>query len=189
MLRITGIALFCALAAPALAEGPSYNYVEGAYQRVDIDLGPADVDGDGFRIGGSFEIGEMWQVVANYGMADLDFDVDFDQLSLGGGFHAPVTDNVDFVANFVYVRVEASAGGFDADDDGLGMSIGLRGFAADRLELAGFIDYVDLDDSGDDTSIRGQAWYSFTREFALGFDLSSGDDVTTYGIGARYYFD
>lgn len=189
MLRITGIALLCALAAPALAESPSYNFIEGAYQRTDIDAGFADVDGDGFGIGGSFEIGDMWQLVGSYATADLDFGIDFDQLMLGGGFHAPITDTVDLVANLMYVRVDVSGAGGDADDDGLGMSVGVRSFVVDRLELAGFIEYVDLDDSGDDTSVRGQAWYSLTPASALGFSIASGDDITTYGIGGRYYFD
>lgn len=189
MLRITGIALLCALAAPALADEARYTFVEGFYQRTDIDLGFADIDGDGIGIGGSLEIGDMWQVIGSYSTAGLDFDVDFDQLMVGGGFHAPITDTVDLVANLMYVRVDVSGSGGDADDDGLGMSVGVRGFPVDRLELAGFIDYIDLDDSGDDTFIRGQAWYSLTPAFALGLSLSSGDDITTWGIGGRYYFD
>lgn len=189
MQRITGIALLCAFTAPALADGLSYNFVEGFYERVEIDSGITDVDGDGFAIGGSFEIGDMWQVIGSYSTADLDFGLDYDQLMLGGGFHAPVTDNVDLVANFMYVRIDVGGTGGDTDDDGLGMSVGLRGFAAPRLELGGFVDYVDLDDAGDDTSIRGQAWYYLTPDFALGLDISSGDDITTWGLGGRYYFD
>ena len=51
-----------------------------------------------------------------------------------------------------------------------------------------FIQYVDLSDSGDDTSLRGEAWYSFTENFALGLNAGAGDDVVSYGIGARFYF-
>lgn len=189
MFRSIACVSLAALAAPALAEGPSYNYIEAGYERVEIDDAFGDVDGDGFGIGGSFEIGDQWQVIASYGSADFDFDVDLDQLVIGGGFHSPVSDNVDVVANLVYVRLDASAFGFSVDDDGFGASIGLRGMAAPQVELEGYVDYIDLDDSGDDTSFRGAAWYYFTESFAAGVQLGAGDDTTSYGIGARLFFD
>ncbi len=190
MLRQIAAVSALAFAAPALADGPSYNYIEGGYQRVEFDDDfSGDFDGDGFGIGGSFALNDQWHLFADYSTADLDFDVDLDQLRLGGGFHTGLTNNVDFVAEFSYVRFDASAGGFSVDDDGFGLSLGMRGMAADRLELAGWVDYIDLDDSGDDTSLRGEAWYKFTENFALGFTASAGDDVTTYGIGGRVFFD
>ena len=190
MLRYIAALSALAFAAPAFADGPSYSYIEGNYERVEFDDDfTSDVDGDGFGIGGSFAINHQWHLFGNYSTADLDFGVDLDQLQLGGGFHTPLNDNVDFVAEFSYVRVDASTNFGSADDDGFGLSLGVRGLAADRLELAGWVDYVDLDDSGDDTSIRGEAWYNFTQNFALGFTASAGDDVTQYGIGGRVYFD
>lgn len=190
MFRYIAVLSALAFAAPVLADGVSYNYVEGSYQRVefDDDFG-GNFDGDGFGIGGSFALNDQWHLFAGYGTADLDFDVDLDQLAVGGGFHMPISNAVDFVAEFSYVRFEASSGFASVDDDGFGLSVGARGMAADRLELAGWVDYIDLDQSGDDTSIRGEAWYNFTEIFALGFEISSGDDVTQYGIGGRIFFD
>ena len=74
------------------------------------------------------------------------------------------------------------------DEDGIGAEIGLRSMLSDRLELAGFIQYADLGDGGDDTSVRVEAWYSFTENFALGMNVGAGDDVLRYGIGVRFYF-
>lgn len=190
MLRSTAVIMLCTLAVPAFAESPSYNYIEGSYQRIELD--DIDVDGDGFGIAGSFAFGDMWQVVASYSSADLDFGVDLDEFRIGGGFHAPIAENVDFVANFTYVRLEAEVPGpfgGSADDDGIGASLGLRALPVDRLELAGFVDYVDLDESGDDTSVRGEAWYSLNEQIALGANVGTGDDITRYGIGVRVYFD
>lgn len=189
MLRSVAAITALAFAAPVLADGVSYNYIEGGYQRVEFDDSFGDVDGDGFGIGGSFAVNDSWHLFAGYSTADFDFDVELDQLSVGGGFHTPLSDRLDFVANFSYVRLDASSNGFSVDDDGFGLTAGLRGMAADRLELAGFVDYVDLDESGDDTSIRGEAWYKFTDSAAVGFTLGSGDDVTSYGIGVRVFFD
>ena len=90
-------------------------------------------NGDGFGIAGSFALNDQWHLFGDYSTADLDFGVDLDQLKLGGGFHSPLSNNVDFVAEFSYVRIDASSGGFSVDDDGFGLSIGARGMAADRL--------------------------------------------------------
>jgi len=185
---ITAVALL-AFVAPAMADGPSYNYVEGRYQRIDIDDSFADVDGDGFGIAGSFEVGDVWHLFASFDSAELDFDVDVDELLIGGGFHTALSENLDFVAELAYARFDASTQGFSFDDDGYSASLGLRGLAADRIELAAFVDYVDLDSINDDTSVRGEAWYKFTDSVAIGFEVGAGDDVTTYGIGARVYFD
>lgn len=191
MLRSLAYVSLLAVAAPALAEGPNWNYIEGSYERVefDDDVGGFDVDGDGFGIAGSFEIADSWHAFASYGSADFDFDIDLDQLVIGGGLHTPISDNTDFVANLAYVRVDASALGFSVDDDGFGASIGVRGMMSPQVELEAYVDYVDLSDSGDDTSFRAAGWYSFTENFAAGLQIGTGDDTTSYGIGARVYFD
>ena len=50
-----GLALLL-LAGPGLAEGVSYNFIELGYERVEFD--DIDLDGDGFGLGGSVELGE-----------------------------------------------------------------------------------------------------------------------------------
>lgn len=182
------LAALLALASPALADGPSYNYLEAGFSQIDLDDDIVDVDGDGFAIGGSFEVGDQLFVFVDYGSSDLDFDIDLDELMIGLGFHTPMSDNVDFVAKIAYASIEASAFGFSVDDDGFGASVGLRGMVSERVELEGSIDYVDFGDGGDDTSVSAAGWYEFTDSFALGLQVGVGDDVTRYGIGARLYF-
>lgn len=190
MLRYLAAVSVLTLMTPALADGVSYDYIEGSYERVEFDDDfSGDFDGDGFGIAGSFALTDQWHLFAGYSTAGLDFDVDLDQLRLGGGFHTGLTNNVDLVAELAYVRLDASTSFGSVDDDGFGLSVGVRGMSADRLELAAFVDYLELDDSGDDTSLRGEAWYNFTETFALGFTASAGDDVTQYGIGGRVFFD
>ena len=74
------------------------------------------------------------------------------------------------------------------DDDGYGVSVGIRGLLSDNVELNGSIAYSDLGDGADGTAFGAGALYSFTENFALGFDVSVDDDVTMYGVGARFYF-
>lgn len=184
--KVLGLSLLV-FASPALAGDLSYNYLELGYQRIDVD--DINVDGDGFVLGGSFEVGEDWFIAASYGTAELDFGVDFDQLEAGVGYHMDMSPNADFFAKLSYVSVEASVPGFgSADDDGFGVRIGVRGMVSEQVELSGSIGYVDLSDSGDNTSFGAAALYSFTDAFALGFVVDLDDDVTAYGLVGRFYF-
>ena len=177
------------LAAPAIADGPSYNYVQAGYQSVNLDLGGGfDVDGDGYGLGGSFEIGESMFVFASYGTTGFDFDVDLNQLQAGLGYHVGLTDNTDFFATLGYVAAEVEAPGFQSvDDSGYGATIGVRSNVTDLIELFGDIAYVDFGDGGE-TAVGAGIWFNFTDSFALGLAAGSGDDVTSYGASARIYF-
>ena len=128
------------LASPVMADGLSYNFIEGAYARVELDDDIVDVDGDGFGIGGSFEINENFFGFAGYSSAEFDFGVDLNQLDAGIGYHTGISANTDFVATLAYVRAEVDAGLFGSvDEDGWGASIGLRSMVSDRVELNGAI--------------------------------------------------
>lgn len=188
MYRLTVSLLALVLAGPVFAGDLSYNFIEGRYQKVEFDAGSIDVDGDGFGIGGSFEINENVFAVASYSTADFDFGIDLNQLSLGVGYHVDVSPNADFFATLSFVRAEVEASGFGSEDeDGFGAAIGMRGMVSDQVELFGTLSYVDLGDD-DGTAIGGGALYSFTDTFALGANIEFDDDVTTYGISARLYF-
>lgn len=175
-------------AAPALAQGFSYNFIEGQYQRVDLDDGFFNVDGDGFGLGGSVELSESWFMFGGYNSTSFDFGVDLDQLGIGGGWHTPLSPTMDFVASLAYVRLDVGNSFGSFDDDGIAASIGVRTMISSNVELAGAIEYVELSDSGNDTSLNGSLLYNFTPNFAAGLNVGAGDDIVTYGVGARFYF-
>jgi hypothetical protein len=175
------------LSATAVAEGLDYSFVQGTYSQVEFD--DIDVDGDGFGIGGSLAIGDRFAAFAGFDTADLDFDVETTSLEVGGLFHTPLSDRVDFVSSLSYVSVEIDVPGFgSADDDGFGVGVGLRGMASPQLELNGGISYDDLNDSGDDTSFSAGMLYHFTDAFSAGLGGSWGDDASAYGISGRISF-
>ena len=190
--KVCGLTLLL-LAAPTFAADISYNFIEAEYQEIDIDsgfLGGFDIDGDGYGVGGSFELNENWFIGASYSKADFDFGVDLDQLMLGAGYHVPISDNADFYGMFSFVSAEASVDGFDSiDEDGYAATIGLRGMIGERFELNGSLAYVDFGNGGDSTAFGAGALYNFSDAFAAGFSVGIDDDVTTYGIGFRVYFD
>ena len=190
MLRIIAGALVLALTAPAMAQTPSYNYGQVSYQTVDLDddFG-LNVDGDGFGIGGSFEVAPNWHIVGGYSSIGFDFGIDLNQLQFGGGYHTDISSTTSFFADLLWVQAEIDTGAFGSiDDDGLGISIGLRSNLSQLIELEGVISYVDLDDAGDNTAFGGAAWYKFTDTFALGLVANFDEDVVGYGIGGRFYF-
>lgn len=178
------------LAVPAMAGDLSYNYVQAGYGWLTLDddlIG--DLDGDGFNINGSVEVGENWYIFAGYSNTGFDYGIDLDELGVGVGFHAPISARADFFATVAYISAEVSASGFgSADEDGYGISVGLRGMATDKVELTGALAYADLGDGADGTSIGGTALYNFTDNFAAGIDVGFEEDVTAYGIVGRLYF-
>lgn len=173
----------------AWAEEPSYSYIQASYVDIDIDTDFGDADGDGVVAGASIPINDQWHVFAGYGSSDFDGGIDIDEFSIGGGWHTGISDRTDFVATVAYVSVDASAGGPSFDDDGIGLSVGLRSMVRDNLEVYGAISYVDLDAAGDGTSIGAGLWYTVSGNFAVGLGVDVDDDVTGIGAGIRLYFD
>lgn len=181
----TLIASFALMPLAAQAEGFSYTYLELGYVETDFD--DFDEDADGFGLGGSFEITPQLFMFASYG--DLSAGpVDFETYDIGGGYAWSISPKADIYGTLSYVKAEAEFNGFEADDDGYGVSVGIRHHVADQFELAAAINYVDLSDSGDDTSfgIAGR-WY-FVEQFALGLGIDFSDDAETYGISLRWEF-
>jgi long-subunit fatty acid transport protein len=185
-----GTALIFAL-SPAFAGSPSYNFIDIGYLEAefDDDLTGFSVDGDGYGISGSFEVGENWFVGVGYSSIGFDFGVDLDQVSVGGGYHFGMSDRTDFFATLSYLWAEASVSNFDSvDEDGYGVAVGIRSMLTDNFELNGSIGYADLGDGADGTSFNAGALYSFTKTFAIGFDIGIDEDVTLYALGGRFYF-
>lgn len=182
-------ALLVMMSAPALAEQPSYDFFQLTWQTVELDDSFIDVDGDGFGLSGSFEVGQDWHIIAGYSDIGLDFGVDLKEFGIGAGYHTEIAPNTSLFANLLWVNFDVSASGFgSADESGLGASVGIRSNVTDKVELAGSISYVDLGDGADGTSFGVGAWYHFTDAFSLGVVGDFDDDVTALGLGGRFYF-
>lgn len=179
------IASAALLPVAAQAQSPSYSYLDLAYVETDIDgIGS---NADGFALRGSFELTDSVFMFAGY-LDQSVRNIDFETYNVGFGYAWSFAPNMDLYGKLAYVKAEADGFGFNADDDGYGIGVGIRSFVTDQLELEGAINYVDLSDSGDDTSfgIAGR-WY-FMPQFAVGLEAEFGDDADSYGVGVRWNF-
>lgn len=190
MFRFAVMFFILLIAAPSVAETPSFNYVEVGYIEYDIDLGDGmDVNGDGFAVGGAFEVGDNFFGFVGYSDVDFDFDIEVSALDVGFGYHTDLTDNTSFYASVAYVEADASVTGLGSNDEsGYGVGIGVRGYAAVDVELGLGITYVDLGNESDDTTIGGSFLYDITDNVALGVTVDFGDDEEAYGGVLRVYF-
>jgi hypothetical protein len=175
------------MATSAVARDLSYTFVRLDYVNTEIDVGPVDVDGDGFDLQGSLGVAKKFYIFGGYQDVGLDFDIDASQLELGGGWHHGFSSMTDFVATLSYIDAEIDVPGAGSfDEDGFGLSAGVRHLFTNNFEFSGRVNYVDLDDS--DTSLEFRGDYFLMDHWVIGAGLEFGGDVTTWLIGGRYNF-
>ncbi|MFO1503324.1 MAG: hypothetical protein U1F39_05845 [Steroidobacteraceae bacterium] len=171
------------------ADGLSYNLIEGGYVRGEIKGSGLNLEGDGFVIGGSVELGQG--LFAFGSVNDINYDnsggISSNLFNAGLGTHWALSPDLDLVSGVSWERIEAKVGGISSSDDGIGLSVGLRG-AFDRLELTGTVKYSDFGHHNNDFTLGATGRYYFTPNFAAGPDVSHNDDGTNWGISFRYDF-
>ncbi|HEX2140097.1 MAG TPA: hypothetical protein VHG33_10335 [Woeseiaceae bacterium] len=175
-------------AGSALAAELDYNYGELRYIDAELDAGGIDAGGDGFELGGSLELAQSVHIFGNFRTLDFGAGVDTSALEIGGGYALPLNNGGDLVGRLSYIDGEIDAGPGNLDDSGFGFSAGFRNMFHPQIEGRAFINYVDLDESGDSISFEVAGDYFLNDEVALGASLELGDDVTTWTLGARWYF-
>jgi hypothetical protein len=179
------IAAGLALVGSAAAAELDYNYAELRY--VDTEL--FDVDGDGFEIGGSLDLAQSVHIFGNFQTLDFGSGIDRSAFEVGGGYAMPLNNVTDLVARLSYIDGEIDPQGpGDLDDSGFGFSAGARTMFTPQIEGRAFVNYVDLDTTDDEVSIEIAGDYFLNDEIALGASLELGDDVTSWTIGARWFF-
>jgi opacity protein-like surface antigen len=174
------------LIVPAVVQAaaePRYTYGELGYVSADYD--DISEDGDGYLIGGSYQLTNNIHVVADYTDIDLDHG-DASALSIGGGVNFPLRAGFDAVGRLRYIDAEVDRPG-DNDETGFGIDAGVRTMINSQLELNGGIRYTDVFD--DNTSLVIGGLYDVVPNFALGGEFEYSDDYTALVLKARLYFN
>ncbi len=189
MMRLYAALAVIALPAVADAEGFGFDYdfVEIGYSNVEIRR--TIFDGDGFSVGGSLSIADSWFVFGGYQAAEFDLNIDRTSYGAGVGYYYSVNESLDLVtsASWQYVELEEPSFG-SLDDSGIGLAVGFRMAASRAIEFNAGLEYVDVLDSGDNTSLTLRGLYNFNKAFTMGISGSWNDDEETYTLGARLYF-
>lgn len=172
----------------SFAEDVSYTYVRLAYVNTEIDVGPANFDGDGLELDGSFGFANNAFVFGTYSDLDFDFGVSASLLEIGGGYHHRIMPKLDLIGRLGYVRADVDTSFGGGDDDGLLLSGGVRSRITDSIEGRAALNIRTLDSGANDTELDLGGDYFVTNRITVGIGLRLGDDATTWLLGGRYNF-
>ena len=86
-----------------------------------------------------------------------------------------------------YAKIDVEAELEDYDENGYGLTVGIRSRVTPNIELDGGVSYIDLDDD-DDTYLNLAASYYFTPAAAVSVSYRTSDDNDIMGVSARYSF-
>jgi hypothetical protein len=179
-------AILAAFAPGVVLADMNYTNLEVNY--LDLDVGEGvSVNGDGFEIGGSWELNDQFHLFGSWQDQSLDFGIDGRTLEIGAGWSHGFSDKLDFVGTLSMVDAELEAGGVTASDDAIALGGGIRSRLGDSFELEAGLKYVDFD-SGSDTGISVGGRYYFNDSMALGASMDSNDNADTLRLGFRWEF-
>ncbi|MCL1532431.1 hypothetical protein M3O57_19275 [Xanthomonas nasturtii] len=199
-------ALLAAAPFAASAEGLSYNYVEGGWNRTDFNVNNGNEGINGGYLRGSWQIAQPVYVFAGYQRATKDFnlgagftvDSTLTQANAGIGYRQEMTERVEFIADISALRTKVDADlrqrgrslGSSSDSTTLGWAnLGLRGKPSPRTEAwikAGYIDGSDVDEGEFVGTLGGQV--NFTPTWGLVGEAQFIDNANQYRVGVRASF-
>ncbi|HDS0948407.1 TPA: hypothetical protein QDZ34_004197 [Stenotrophomonas maltophilia] len=204
MLLATGLLLATPLLASASDE-LSYTYVEGGWNRLQLDAGSAgDVTADGGYARGSFAIAPQFHVIVgasrvsgseHAGAARVKTTLDVPYLGLG--YHAPISDGLDFTSEFAWNHRSAKSDYRIGEERSrqttrfnqvLGM-VGVRNRFTETLEgwlKGGYANGGDGQDARWYGVVGGQV--SFTDTWGVVLEGQFDKDASEYRAGVRASF-
>ena len=187
-------------AAAALVSGHAladmnYNYVQGSVIGSEIRGGGDSNSGNGFGLNGSAALGGTNLIfffdVNRTKYTETGASIKFTPTDFGVGYHAPISDTVDFIGGVSYERFKlgASASGVGSGsttEKGWGLGVGLRGMIGDKMQWDGGIKYRDVGDLQGILGISVGGRYYFTPAFAVGLELSANKyDKDVFGFSLK----
>lgn len=149
------------LPVTASAADLDYTYADAAFSKANSEIEDGFfpfAGGQGYLLDGSFGLNQHWFLEGSYQRHNFhervggfptgfDFTATPKNLRLGGGFHTPVSDRVDFIAHLDYAsaKTEMAPGLIpNVDDHGYVAGVGLRVQMTDALELDTGLDHDNV---------------------------------------------
>jgi hypothetical protein len=149
-----------------------------------------NIDPDGFSLRAStlvnkdvFVIGEVISLSDEY----IDVDAEALQASAGVGYIFSVSKYTDAYSAVSYRYIEGESPIGEFDESGYGLTLGLKSMITDHAEVGVEIDHMDVGDY-ERTSLRGEAGYYVSKEFALTANYEFSDDFDIMSLVIKYAF-
>jgi hypothetical protein len=136
---------------------------------------------------GSIAFNPSFFVIGSLSDVGYDNDVDGFAWSVGIGGHVPINRQLDLVGRLSYLNQDLKYRGNDNKEGGYLLSGTVRWAVMEKLEIEGGLQHVDLEDSGNDTSVIGEGRYFFTDRCAGGILVQLGDS-SAFGVNVRFTF-
>lgn len=187
MARSLFVCLVLAFAGVATAQDDfSYTWLQASWSDVDSDNFGA---GDGLGLSASFELTPNFHVFGGYSGIDADSRADASGWNAGIGLNTPLSDLMDVVVQLSYQTAEVDfVQGGTVENDGLGFGAGIRVGANEWIEVFGGLTYLDVD-SGNETVFDAGFLLNIGDAFAVGVSGSWDDEVSSWNLNGRLYFD
>jgi len=183
------------LAAPfqALAETPSFNFVEAGYVS-NIGDGPGfvDTDFDGFEIRGNLDINE--NIYINLAYTNLNDNslslspVNSELLTVGLGHKTNISEVSTLFVEADLLKQRSDRGQLgDFFNNGYQVGFGVRSNVTESVEIRAAGYYRDL--FTNNTFFQLGAVYKLTARSGVYLDVESDFDNSRYSVGVRFLFD
>ncbi len=177
--------------ASAAASAADFKYTYG-----EVGYGEGYGDGDGLYFDGALDLPQGFGIMASLYKLDYDRrwgDGDFNILTLGAQFHAPINNQVDFVGSVQWVSADADCNfaGRDVceDENGILLKGGVRFALQQNLQLEGDLSY-NTNDYWDDNELGLRAGLRFyvDRQLSLAAGVTNDQELDGFYVSGRYDF-
>ncbi|MEP1742194.1 MAG: porin [Kangiellaceae bacterium] len=177
---IIASAVLSVISFGAMAETPSFDYVEFGFTEYDSDgLGKLD----GFELTASKELNNNFYVAGDLARVN-EGGFDLDTMTIGVGYKNQFSSNSTFFSEIDFAKIKNSN---DFDENGFQVTAGIRSMLGKNLELKAAVEYLDINDVDETSYVVGGA-YNLNSDLAVYADYTYESELSKYGVGIRYNF-
>jgi hypothetical protein len=193
MKKILILVALSGMLIPAVASAAlDYNAVDASYSTTGYQNNETLTK---LNIGFSKDISSNVYLQAYYGhgyqTSDTSFDIRIDSISGGAGYHTPLKENVDGIAEGHITLGSAKWAGNTASANGYDIGAGIRAELGHKIEGTVMAIHASISDgtlTKTDTFLNARLGFNFLTGFqmTLGIDLLKADPTTSLGV--RFFY-
>ena len=177
---LLAVAVLATFSFGAVAESPSFSFVELGYTQLDID--GSSVEPDGVEFDFNFELSDNYYLSADVSDVE-DQGLDLRMTNIGIGFKSDVSNY-----STVFAQIDWSDFEFDGNsEDGYKLGLGVRSNLTKDLEVTAAYEYLDLDSDSSDYYLLGAA-YKMNDNLSVYADYKMESDFDQVSFGVRMAF-